>query len=619
MSAPLVSSKRPSRRKQLAASVAAVLALSASVASHAAATWFVNDCTDDTTAGHFRWAVNGAVSGDTIDLTTQLTPAGYPNCTNAVLNGFNHTLLVGSTVTLAAGVTIQGPGKDELAISALGLNARAISASGNLTINDLGVKYGGGTSPSTGACIRATNDITLTNVRAYHCYSYSNAGSSRGGAVYSFLGGVTMTGSTVDKSAADSVSGSVRGGAVYGFTSVSLTDSTITNSTATTQTGSAEGGGIWANTAGATLTGSYVTGTAYVTGAAGHHAYGGGVYSRGSANLYSGSFVRSGKATTASTTAADKGLGGGIAAGSIYVKQSNIWYGHTAAAAGAARGGNLYSKAGATVKYSSLQLGSAKRGGGAYAINGFTSKYSLIHGNNASGGGGGVISKGGNSSVRGTTVSFNSGFGWSGLDLYPGGASTITIRNSTIVHNTGSNSTGALYLKAYTTTLDNSTVAYNTSASGSSAAFVTGGNAGSTFDMNSTLFASNASGAGRNDLFVDSSAPFTVTSSNNFVRDPGSGVPTGTIVGECPHLRQIYSTTGWAFFMQRPNSKSLVIDAGSNPLNLTSDQRGDAVGATSPPRASGPGPNNPSPVPDIGAWEVDQDDSIFNDNYETCQ
>ena len=131
--------------------------------------------------------------------------------------------------------------------------------------------------------------------------------------------------------------------------------------------------------------------------------------------------------------------------------------------------------------------------------------------------------------------------------------------------------------------------------------------------------ASNASGAGRNDLFVDSSAPFTVTSSNNFVRDPGSGVPTGTIVGECPHLRQIYSTTGWAFFMQRPNSKSLVIDAGSNPLNLTSDQRGDAVGATSPPRASGPGPNNPSPVPDIGAWEVDQDDSIFNDNYETCQ
>jgi hypothetical protein len=617
MSASFASFKRPSRRK-LAAGVAAVLALSASV-SHAA-TWYVNDCTDDTAAGHFRWAVNGAVSGDTIDLTTQLTPAGYPNCTNAVLNGFNHTLLVGSTVTLAGGVTIQGPGKNELAISALGLNARAILASGNLTINDLGVKYGGGTAPSTGACIRATNDITLSNVRAYHCYSYSNASNARGGAIYSFVGGVTMTGSTVEKSQAASVSGNVRGGAVYGFTSVSITSSSISSSTATTQTGSAGGGAVYNNGSGGgalTISGSYVKGTASVTGAGGH-AYGGGAASRTTASLTNNTIVK-GVATTVGTLPANDARGGGIySVGNVDMHDANVWNGNAYSKTGASRGGGVYTKGNNKIYYSSIQANSAQRGGGSYSSAGFVSKYSLIHNNNASNGGGVINHLAGNSLVRGTTFSFNHGYGWA-LDLFAGGSTSATIENSTFVHNNGTSSNGAAYLKAFHVTLDNSTVAYNNSAGSSAAVFVVAGNAGSTFDLHSTLLASNTNGSGRSDLYsAGASIPFTASSSNNFVRDPGGGVPADTIVGQCPMLREHYSNGGWAYFMQRPSSKSPVIDVGSNPLGLSADQRGGTWFAAFPPRASGPGPANASPIPDIGSYEVNQDDIIFDSEFESC-
>ncbi|MBS0570930.1 MAG: hypothetical protein JSS28_09995, partial [Proteobacteria bacterium] len=208
--------------------------------------------------------------------------------------------------------------------------------------------------------------------------------------------------------------------------------------------------------------------------------------------------------------------------------------------------------------------------------------------------------------VRYTPVSSHPGLGWSGLDLFAGGASTITIQNSTIVHNSGTVGNGALYLRSYYTMLDNSTVAYNSSPTGVSAVAVLPGNAGSTFDMHSTLIASNSAGSGRNDLFVNAGSPFTGTSSNNFVRDPGSGVPAGTIVGQCPRLHQVYSDGfGWAFFMQRPSSKSPAIDAGSNPNGHTYDQ------SHARPRVSGP-------AADIGAYEVDQTDIVFNNDFEGC-
>jgi hypothetical protein len=603
--------------------MAAVFVLSAP-ATALAAVWNVSTCLDDGSTGSLRWAASGAVSGDTIDMTG-LSSSSTTGCFATTQGGFTVALpIYNGQLNVAGGVTINGPNASARTLAVSGLSdvpaSRLFASSGDLTINNLGVKYGGGNTASTGGCIRATDDITLTNVDAYKCYTYSNAGSARGGAIYSTFGSVTMTHSTVSYSSATSVSGSVRGGSVYGYTGVTLNSTDILSSTATTATGSAEGGGAFDfgnGGGGVALYNSYVKGTASVTGAGGH-AYGGAVENRGTGTTYlHDSFVEG----TATTQSAGKASGGAIYSnGSTELYSSSAERGSAYSKSGNAYGGNVFTKGSASLLYSSIQLGSAKRGGGVYSNAGFTSKYSVVHDNSASSGGGGVINRtAGNSLVRGTTVDYNSGVGYSGLDLFAGGATTITIENSTIVHNTGTVGPGALYLRSYHTTLDNTTVAYNSSGSGSSAVNVGGGNAGSTFDMHSTLIASNASGSGRNDLFVSSSSPFTASSNHDFVRDPGSGVPSGTIVGACPLLRQVYfAGYPWAFFMQRPASKSPVIDAGSNPDDLTADQRGGSVSATTPARASGPGPNNASPIPDIGAYEVDQDDVIYNSSFEGC-
>ncbi|MBS0570833.1 MAG: hypothetical protein JSS28_09505, partial [Proteobacteria bacterium] len=207
------------RRKPLALGVAAVLALSASAVAHGATTWFVNDCTDGTNAGQFRWATNGAVSGDTIDLVTQLAPT-YLNCA-AGSNGFAHVLSVNSAVTVAGGVTIQGPGMNNLALSGTGVN-RILVANGNIAVNDLGFKYGINTAVTTGGCIWANNNIALTNVRMYKCKGNSStAAPAKGGSLYSNFGSVTLAGSTIDRGyATATANGNALGGSIYAFTTV---------------------------------------------------------------------------------------------------------------------------------------------------------------------------------------------------------------------------------------------------------------------------------------------------------------------------------------------------------------------------------------------------------------
>ena len=58
--------------------------------------------------------------------------------------------------------------------------------------------------------------------------------------------------------------------------------------------------------------------------------------------------------------------------------------------------------------------------------------------------------------------------------------------------------------------------------------------------------------------------------------------------------------------------KSPAIDAGDNPLGLTTDQRGgDIPQPFAPLRVSGV-------AADIGAYEVDQSDFIFDSGFEGC-
>ena len=618
MSASAASSKNVSRHKPLAACMAAVFALSAP-APALAAVWVVSNCLDDGSAGTLRWAAAGAVSGDTIDLTG-VNSSSTTGCAATTKGGFTVALpIYNGRLNVAGGVTINGPNASSsvLAVSSPSNTpaSRLFYASGAVTINNLGLKYGGGNSVSTGGCLWASGNITLTNVDAYKCYTYSNGANARGGAIYSFLGNVTMTNSTVTDSSATSVSGNVRGGSVYAFGGVTLHNSVISNSTATTQTGYAAGGGLFAFGSGGgnvSLYNSSVSGTSSVTKSGGLHAYGGAMEShQGTTYLYFS--AASGTATTQST---GKARGGAIySKGSVEIahySQVNACTAYSKGSPSASRGGCVYTQGNAAMLYSLVQGGTAQRGGGIYALGGFTSKYSIVNICVASSGGGCVISKGGNSFIHGTTIAQGSGQGYSGLDLFPGGNSTVAIYNSTLWHNSGTTGPGAAYLKAYHVTMDNTTVAYNTSPTGVSAVQVVPGNAGSTFDMHSTLIASNAAGSGRSDLFVGPGMSFSASSGHDLVRDPGSGVPTGTITGTCANLRFVYHDgAAWAYFLQRPSSKSAVIDAGSNPDGLNADQRGGSPSATSPARVSGI-------AADIGSYEVQQNDIVFNGDFDGC-
>jgi hypothetical protein len=625
--------KRPSRRKPLAAAcVAAIFALSASSAVHAA-TYFVTNCDDSgANPGTLRLAANNAVSGDIIDMTG--LSSSSTGC-GAAVNGFASFMIISSTVTVQGGVTINGPGKSAFAVSAIGTGVRVFTSPGALTINDLGVKYGeiySAAGTALGGCINTGGDLTLTNVKTLTCNAHSGSNLARGGAVYS-AGTVNATGSDFINSYTQSNTTTTRGGAVFAITNVNLTNSSVTchdygsgctTTHATSTTGRARGGAVAAYTGNVVVNGGKIYGNAVVTGA-GTNVYGGAIYANGYAYVH-GSAIVKGQATT-QATASNYAKGGGIfAKGHAYLEGFSAVVGSVAyTKTGQSQGGGIFSTNGPiNVKYSVVNGNNALRGGGIYSQGGIWAKYSQFFGNYAKNGGGAMINKtAGNTLVQGSLIAGNGGSGWNAVDAYVGGTSTVTIEQSTISGNSTTGNNPGTYIRAYRTVIDNSTIVYNTShgtAAGDAAVYVLPGNAGSTIDLNSSLISSNTNDSGNDDLFVagGGAVTFTAGSSHNLVRNPGGGVPGDTIVGQCPLLHPISFAAGW-IFVYKPEMKSPAIDHGSNPLGFTNDQRAAAYNKPYPPRASGPGPNNASPIPDIGSVEIDQNDEIFDSQWETCQ
>ena len=639
MSSRNISSMYISRRKPLAACVVAMFALSAPGLASAAVDWQVKSCGDTTATGTLRWAAanaNGA-NGDTINLTTI---TDFSACDSG-LNGANgtvaHTIQVGSTITLATGgVTINGPGATTLAVSAVLGNFRVLSSPGDLTVKNLTVKYASPSKASTsayyGGCIYAHNNLTLSGVNLTHCY-LSNTGSAKGGAVASFDNNVTMTNVLITNSTVTSTNtGNAFGGAVYAYLAADMTNSTIEASGSgdlaayvTGGTGSALGGAIHAHsstgsTGGVDLDGSKIyTAKAKVSSTTGGSANGGAIWSAAGVTLTASSVVRSSAASTASTAASKNSLGGGIYTGETAIVYQSVVESNsttTSSSSGVSEGGGIFSKGITDAKYAYITSNSSGRGGGIYSTGGLISQYSYFWEDKASQYGGAVDVSAGNSTVRGTTVTYNTAtVGWSGLDLHAGGASTVSVIQSTIAHNSGS---FPLYSSAFGTTFDNNTVVYNANSGGAIAgAFVVGGNANSTLELSSNLLSSNTYGssATKNDL---SEVDVTISGSHNLIRNPGTGVPSDTITGKCPLLypgKFTFIDKQYQFPI-RHEVKSPATNAGSNPDSLTADQRGGSTTATSPPRVSGePGTTAQA---DIGAYEINESDEVFDNRFETC-
>ena len=477
-----------------------------------AGTVVVGNC-DDSGADSLRDAVENAVSGDVIDLTS-LT------CGTITLN----TGLVSTVDDL----TLNGPGADQLAID--GNHASRVlehqGAYGMLTIDGLTLRNGtyvyggpgiyGGLAP--GACVLSRSSVTLTNSSIENC---SASGWSVFGAAVDTLGALYMTGSSITGTTATAdateISATIYGGAVYTKAGY-ITDSTIAGATiAATSTSAFSGmlGGGLFGFYGVILDHSRVSDVvAHVSGAKISYAKGAGVGSPNTVIL------------TSSTVSGNEVHGTpGVGPSGPYTYISAIG------------GGGIYVM---TIPRSSIYPSSitdSTISGNAAICDGEPGAYTV-------GGGGGL----------GT---------WS--------PKPTTIANSTISGNRSDVRGGGVYLRNMAPlTLGNSTVTDNTAPEGSGISDTAAG-AGYPFTIVSSIVAGNHVPAGATSEEIVTVHP--VTGSNDLIGSANVALPGDTLGGD-PMLAPL-ADNGGPTQTHALVTGSPAIDTGINPASLATDQRGD--------------------------------------------
>ena len=477
--------------------------------AHRAATLPVTSCLDDGSPGTLRAVVDSAVDGDTVDLT-QLT------CSTITLTGGPiDTNFLGPHPLNA--LTIQGPGRDVLTISAGG-KSLVFGAGGYhgssavFTVNDLTVAHGVNTGTfwhEGAACIFSVRGtIVLNRVTVTDCHS-------------TFLGGVSG------------------GGAVGADGLLQITDSLISNSSVDAVGGlQAQGGGAW------------VGGRMVLV-----------------RSTVSGNRVSSPLAFDSYGLGAATGGGGVYSNGDLILIDSTI-SGNTAEA---------------------TNPGENSRGGGAFARGTITVVGSTIEGNTTDGDAGGLYK-------RYYRCCFDPG-------------TTLTIQNSTLTGNSAGGAGGG-FVSERATTLANSTIAFNSSALGGAVMFrladVPAGLGVGMLDLESSIIADNLVGDAAPyaaDLATDDT--LAVTGANNLVMaaDAAIVLPDDTLDVD-PLLLALADNGGLTRTLAlQPGSPA--IDAGANPADLATDQRGGGY-----VREYGF-------AADIGAFELQQTpDEIFANGFD---
>lgn len=168
-------------------------------------THVVTNCDDDG-PGSLREAVEGAASGDTIDMGTLA-------CSTI-------TLATGSIVTGVDDLALIGPGMNSLVIDGAGafpvlvhVGAGQLYTRGFTAIN--GAKYASDDNDALGGCIYSQGNVFMSDAAAKYCLAQANgSGDALGGAVYA-RDGVIVFNSVISGSQAHSVSGSAFGGGLY--------------------------------------------------------------------------------------------------------------------------------------------------------------------------------------------------------------------------------------------------------------------------------------------------------------------------------------------------------------------------------------------------------------------
>lgn len=320
--------------------------------------------------------------------------------------------------------------------------------------------------------------------------------------------------------------------------------------------------------------------------------------------------------------------------GSVSVDHSLVYDCLARTVSGRASGGGIFTRGATTVTYSTIRSNYALAvdtdgagsgpvtggGGGIESYGDFTALYTtIVHNaafNNAqtSGIGGGVFALGTTVVISGTTLAGNFAGDAAGGIVSAGG--TFRMVNSTVSGN-GAGRVGGVYSEALHTYVYNSTIAFNTSGSGTVAAGLQILQTFGTAILESTLISDNTYGAAHfaNDFYT---SPFnSFTGNNNLIGVSHTFLPPDTIVGTCALLAPL-ADNGGLTFTHRLRSGSPAINAGNNTGASAFDQRGGhlANGVRDYPRVSGP-PGGTA-VADIGAFEVDQSDAIYDASFEGC-
>jgi len=381
-------------------------------------------------------------------------------------------------------------------------------------------------------------------------------------------------------------------------------------------------------------------------------ALGGCIFSQGTVRLYASNVSH---CTASSLTAQAAG-------GAIYAKATAALYGSTIASSNVfspevkGAGGAIYAKGNVGIKYGSVIIGNtlvsgkAAYGGGVRALGSVVVRSSTIIANSVTSSlvtngdddtykyaAGGGISADAGVSVYHSLVSNNTSNGsFAGIDAGAPIANAPTaitlLQNSTISGNQAGKLVGGVYSNNGTVQISNSTIAFNTAGEmriglspfnflGPGLALVAGLN---DIDVNlqSSLLSNNVyGGSSEFDLTTaydsadpgESNVTFNVGPANNFVRTRLTKLPlpNGTLQFTCPLLGTLRDNGGssWTHSLL---STSVAIDAGNNVLDDDEDQRGVASNATPlyPRVLNG--------MADIGAFEVNQDETIFDNEFEGC-
>jgi len=294
-----------------------------------------------------------------------------------------------------------------------------------------------------------------------------------------------------------------------------------------------------------------------------------------------------------------------------------------------AKGGGVYAQGNLTMKYSRITGNSvapmagafAPAGGGVYVGGILSASYSTIDDNNAQFGNGGgifVAESSSSTTISSSTISGNTA--GSAAGVFVTGAN-LTVTNSTISGNHSSGYMGGLATASHSTTIQNSTIAFNTAANATPdngpGMYIFGATAAAlTVNLQSSILSNNTYGTTENDFGARNAGGggFSITSNNNLIRAAPGSIRPATVSTACPLFGPLRDNGG-PTLTHALLSFSPAIDTGNNNANLNEDQRGRPF----------VDPNNPYPysrqsgiAPDIGSYEAQQADIIFNTSFEGC-